>query len=88
MEMIKVDAPKFFCCFADFILITDFGLYKIYNHMVLQMDVCKENKNKAFYQNFKSFLDFTAKIGYFTVKAKFMEHLLMTRFVCKEMFCI
>lgn len=56
--------------------------------MVLQMDVCKENKNKAFYQNFESFLDFTAKIGYFTVKAKFMEHLLMTRFVCKEMFCI
>ena len=40
--------------------------------MVLQMDVCKENKNKAFYQNFESFLDFTAKIGYFTVKAKFM----------------
>ena len=71
MEMIKVDAPCR-CCFADFILITDFGLYKIYNHMVLQMDVCKENKNKAFYQNFKSFLDFTAKIGYFTVKAKFM----------------
>lgn len=48
-----------------------YGLYKIYNHMVLQVDVCKENKNKDFYQNLKTFLDFTAKIGYFTVKAKF-----------------